>query len=161
MRANKSPVRASSLMRRAIVTAQEERQLREYRRKNLDYLLNAPGGIDPQTLAKKLKCESNYVSQLRGGHRPITFNKARDIEQAAGVTRLSLDSPPQPVPKEPLTHDDLRSTVIAVLKDECRLHNKVPRGALFDSMVESCVVDASLRGYNEGRVRHIAGVFLK
>lgn len=155
-----SPVEASRIKKLGGRLNPEELQLREYRRRNLDYALRVER-TTPQQLAKRLACETNYISQLRQGHRSITFETARKIEQAEGWSRLSLDSPPQAVPSEPTTEAEIQSAVTGVLREICKAHRKPTRGALFDAMLKLCVADAIARGYNEGRVRFIAGEFFK
>lgn len=138
----------------------EEKRLREVRRKNLEYMLTVEA-TTPTTLARKMACDASYVSQLRNGHRPITFDVARQLEGAAQQLRMSLDSPIDATLVSPVTDNDLERVITSVVKDLCKAHNKPTRGDIFDAMVKLCLADARARGYSEGRVQYIVGEFLK
>lgn len=140
----------------------EEKHAREHRRRNLDYVLKIEA-TTPQHLARKLVCETNYISQLRNGFRPITFNTARLIEDAARLTRLSLDNPETSNAPSvtQVTDSELADLVASDVKDKCKTHGKPTRGEMFDAMVRLCLLDAHARGYSKGRVDYIVEEFLK
>lgn len=140
----------------------QEQHAREHRRRNLDYALKIEA-TTPQYLARKLSCETNYISQLRNGFRPISFETARLIEAAAGLTRLSLDSPANESTSSVtrITDLELAELIASDVKEKCKAHGKPARGELFDAMVRLCVLDARARGYSKGRVHYIVEEFLK
>lgn len=139
------------------MTAQE-RALREARQRNLDYALKT-AATSPQQLARKLKCETNYISQLRNGFRAITFETARQIEEAEGWTRLSLDDPPSSVTS--FSDTDVSEKIPSIVRNLFAAHKRLPRGELYEAAVRLCIVDARERGFSEGRVRFIVEEFLK
>lgn len=137
----------------------EERVLRENRRKNLVDLLRERSA---DYVAKLIDSNASYISQLKNGFRPVTFETARAIETAMRAPRLSLDSPPGSVASvSSITDKELSGMIASLLNEICKLHNRAARGDTYEAMLRLCVVDARARGYNEGRVRYLAKEFLQ
>lgn len=139
----------------------EEQKVREHRMRNLDYALKT-AVTSPHTLAKKLACDTSYVSQLRNGFRPITSDVARQIEAVENWIRFSLDSPARQAPNvTPVTDSQIIDLIKTRAQEYCKKAGRIPKGKLFDAAVQFCIVDAQERGFSEGRVKHILEEFLK
>lgn len=129
--------------------------------RNLDYQLKT-AETTPQTLAKKLNCDTSYVSQLRNGFRPITFEAARQIEEAEGWGRLTLDDPPSSVKTvTEFTEADIDKKIQSLARELFHNYKRPAKGDFFDTAVRLCIIDARERGFSEGRVRFIVQEFLK
>lgn len=87
--------------------------IQETRRKNLAVLTEQWGG--PSGLAKKLKLSGpSYISQILGGHRPITEKTARKYEAELELPPGWLDEERSGRPKPAPVDDKLFRRVIAV-----------------------------------------------
>ena len=139
----------------------EERQLREYRRKNLAYMIDVAELVSRQELARRLGTWPNYISQIRHGRAPFTSDVARKIESAVGLPKYSLDDPPRVTQSvSRITDTEIKKEVERVLREECRRLGKPARGEVFRAAVALGIADAKARGLSESRVRLIAREFL-
>ena len=139
----------------------EEQKLRGYRMKNLDLALKQ-AHTTPQELAKKLDCDTSYVSQLRNGFRPITSDVARTIEEKSGWRRFHLDSAVHREPTvSPITDKEVLDLIQQLAKGVAKKNRRAGHGDLFDAAVKFATIDANERGFSEGRVTHILEEFLK
>lgn len=64
--------------------------VQEIRQKNLEVLIREAGSS--AALAKRMKSDASYVSQLKGGHRGIGDKAARKLERATNKPYGWLDS---------------------------------------------------------------------
>lgn len=86
----------------------------DVRRANLRLLIAQWGG--PSTLAKKLRLSGpSYLSQLVGGHRPVTEKTARQFESALDLPLGWLDDERHSNGKPARVDDDLVTRVVMLV----------------------------------------------